>query len=554
MGNGTSFENTKTIYLDVNGKSEKIAFSNYCGSRDISDLIAHVAGCSRFSAITLKNSDGALVTLAPTMPKNTQSSPYKVIVKDDRQFFGDNEVFTSVVNQVAEQFNRLRGPGDRSSKVDEMKVEISARLAALEKRLESRRKKLQMVPVIRARGEGLKSIEFDKCKRDISDIKDQMYQAQRKFINFNNRISDGSLEEEEAKKGKLLKRIPDYQKYTLSPETIDYLKKPTFDIWHWEPNEMLSLLEHMYHELGLVNEFSINPITLKRWLLCVQENYRNNPFHNFRHCFCVSQMMYGMIHLCELWEKMTREDLGVLLTAAVCHDLDHPGYNNTYQINARTDLAIRYNDISPLENHHCAVAFQILRNPECNIFGNVDNETFKRIRSGIIMLILATDMARHSEVLEAFRSQIECFDPSKDEHLNSLKMVLIKCCDISNEVRPMEVSEPWVDCLLEEYFNQSDREKLEGLPVAPFMDRDKVTKPTAQIGFVKFVLVPMFETVAKLFPQLGDTMVKQLKDAQARYEEMKIVEDKEKEKVKEIDLVGKVNRGKITKSSFQIEN
>lgn len=35
-----------------------------------------------------------------------------------------------------------------------------------------------------------------------------------------------------------------------------------------------------------------------------------------------------------------------------------------------------------------------------------------------------------------------------------LKMVLIKCCDISNEVRPTEVAEPWVDCLLEEYFMQ----------------------------------------------------------------------------------------------------
>lgn len=79
-----------------------------------------------------------------------------------------------------------------------------------------------------------------------------------------------------------------------------------------------------------------------------------------------------------------------------------------------------------------------------------------------------------------------------------LKMVLIKCCDISNEVRPMEVSEPWVDCLLEEYFNQADREKLEGLPVAPFMDREKVTKPSAQIGFIKFVLLPMFENVAKV--------------------------------------------------------
>lgn len=30
------------------------------------------------------------------------------------------------------------------------------------------------------------------------------------------------------------------------------------------------------------------------------------------------------------------------------------------QINAQTDLALRYNDISPLENHHCAVAFGIL--------------------------------------------------------------------------------------------------------------------------------------------------------------------------------------------------
>jgi hypothetical protein len=45
---------------------------------------------------------------------------------------------------------------------------------------------------------------------------------------------------------------------------------------------------------------------------------------------------------------------------------------------------------------------------------------------------------------------------------------------------------------------QSDREKEEGLPVAPFMDRDKVTKPTAQIGFIKFVLLPMFEAIAKV--------------------------------------------------------
>lgn len=31
--------------------------------------------------------------------------------------------------------------------------------------------------------------------------------------------------------------------------------------------KMLSCLEHMYHDLGLVKDFNINPITLKRWLV-----------------------------------------------------------------------------------------------------------------------------------------------------------------------------------------------------------------------------------------------------------------------------------------------
>lgn len=34
--------------------------------------------------------------------------------------------------------------------------------------------------------------------------------------------------------------------------------------------------------------------------LCVRDNYRSNPFHNFRHCFCVTQMMYSMVCLCSL--------------------------------------------------------------------------------------------------------------------------------------------------------------------------------------------------------------------------------------------------------------
>ncbi|XP_062831216.1 high affinity cGMP-specific 3',5'-cyclic phosphodiesterase 9A isoform X4 [Anolis carolinensis] len=391
--------------------------------------------------------------------------------------------------------------------------------------------------------EGLKVVEIEKCKSDIKKMRDEMAARSNRtncpckysFLDDNKKLIPR-------------KDVPSYPKYMLSQETIEALRKPTFDVWLWEPNEMLSCLEHMYHDLGLVKDFNINPITLKRWLslspeqaqtwshglqprpqqrvkLCIHDNYRNNPFHNFRHCFCVTQMMYSMVSLCNLQVKISQMDILILMTASICHDLDHPGYNNTYQINARTDLAVRYNDISPLENHHCAVAFQILTQPECNIFSSVDKEQFKRIRQGMITLILATDMARHAEILDAFKEILDNFDYSNEEHVTQLKMVLIKCCDISNEVRPMEVAEPWVDCLLEEYFMQSDREKSEGLPVAPFMDRDKVTKPTAQIGFLKFVLIPMFQTVTKLFPEVEEVMLQPLWESRDRYEELKQIED-----------------------------
>ncbi|XP_059822221.1 high affinity cGMP-specific 3',5'-cyclic phosphodiesterase 9A isoform X2 [Hypanus sabinus] len=471
MGSASSAYQPRAIFLDIEGRIQKVLFSRYCSPSDIRELLCNTAGLAR--------------------------TPYRVITLPGAQLSEKDEVFQSVLAQVAEQFSR-------AFKITELKSEVTNRLAILEKRVEL---------------EGLKVVEIEKCRNDIRKLRDEI--AKR---------SDGTtcpLKYSLLDQKKLIPRrdVPSFSKYVLSEETIQTLRKPTFDAWYWEANEMLSCLEHMYHSLGLVKDFSIDPITLKRWLLCVHENYRNNPFHNFRHCFCVTQMMYSIIELCQLQEKLTQVDILTLMSAAVCHDLDHPGYNNTYQINARTELAVRYNDISPLENHHCAVAFQIFSQPECNIFNNMDPEIAKQIRQGIITLILATDMARHGEILDSFKQKIDNFDFTNKDDVTCLQMVLIKCCDISNEVRPTDVAEPWVDCLLQEYFMQSDREKAEGLPVAPFMDRDKVTKATAQIGFINFVLIPLFETVMKLFPQIEDSMVQPLRDSRNHYEELKQIDD-----------------------------
>ena len=49
-----------------------------------------------------------------------------------------------------------------------------------------------------------------------------------------------------------------------------------------------------------------------------------------------------MINLAEL----SHIDIIAFLTAGVCHDLGHDGYTNGYHINAVTDRAIRFNDIS----------------------------------------------------------------------------------------------------------------------------------------------------------------------------------------------------------------
>ncbi|KAG7503757.1 hypothetical protein JOB18_044432 [Solea senegalensis] len=315
----------------------------------------------------------------------------------------------------------------------------------------------------------------------------------------------------------------------VSEEVRQYLKTPTFDNWQWEDAEIMVLLQVMYTDLDFIATFRIETEVLQQFLFEVYRRYNNIPFHNFKHCFCVTQMMYGLIWLIDLRNKMDAIDLLIMLTSAVCHDLDHTGYNNAYQINARTELALRYNDISPLENHHCAVAFEILEKTESNIFRNLSMDQYKRIREGIIKCILATDMTRHNDILNKFKSILSDFDFTNKDHKEVLMMILIKVSDISNEARPMEVAEPWLDCLLQEFYNQSDMEKLEGLPVTPFMDRDKVTKPSSQTGFIRFVLLPLFIELANLFPCLEQHIIDPVRKALDYYTEMEKALEREKQ-------------------------
>ena len=46
--------------------------------------------------------------------------------------------------------------------------------------------------------------------------------------------------------------------------------------------------------------------------------------------------------------------------AAIVHDYEHRGVNNDFLIKTSDPLALLYNDVSPMENHHVASAFLLM--------------------------------------------------------------------------------------------------------------------------------------------------------------------------------------------------
>lgn len=100
-------------------------------------------------------------------------------------------------------------------------------------------------------------------------------------------------------------------------------------------------------------------------------------------------------------------DIFVLLVATLVHDVDHNGLNNSFHINSQSPLAVLYNDISVLENHHCSFANKLLARTENNIFANMEPEEQQRARSRMIRCVLSTDMSTHFDVTNKFKLLVD---------------------------------------------------------------------------------------------------------------------------------------------------
>merc|ERR1719217_1741852 len=113
---------------------------------------------------------------------------------------------------------------------------------------------------------------------------------------------------------------------------------------------------------------------------------------------------------------------------------------------------------------------------------------------------------------EALDSPVQAIEVLQSQANTQLTMnALLHCADVSNPMKPWELCERIAGLCLEEFFAQGDLEKAAGIPVQMLNDRDKVSRPNSQIGFIEFMIAPLAEAIVHLFPPL-DGLSRNLSD------------------------------------------
>jgi cAMP-specific phosphodiesterase 4 len=192
--------------------------------------------------------------------------------------------------------------------------------------------------------------------------------------------------------------------------------------------------------------------------------------------------------------------------ASAIHDVDHPGLTNQFLVNSASELALMYNDESVLENHHLAVAFKLLQEPGCDVFTNISTKSRQLLRRMVIEIVLSTDMSKHMSLLADLKTMVETKKvagsvyltlDNYNERLQVLKNVA-HCADLSNPTKSLRLYSQWVDRIMEEFFRQGDQEKARGMDVSAMCDRQTATVEKSQVGFIDYIVHPLWETWAEL--------------------------------------------------------
>ena len=284
------------------------------------------------------------------------------------------------------------------------------------------------------------------------------------------------------------------------------IESKDFDIFNFESkvgqeNTLYMIGSYIYKKF----DFSkiIKQKKFANWAKKIAAGYsRLNPYHTDLHgadvtqtCF-ISLLQDGVKEIA----KVDNIDICSLILSCMCHDFKHFGLNNNFLKLTKHKLAIRYNDISILENMHISETFKLINsNPDCNIFFDVDKTTYEKMRKKMISCVLSTDMFYHSNHTQFMKDLIAKKDIKQDDNQQYMNL-LIHAADISNPTKPFNIYLKWAKLVVEEFCQQGDKEKALGLVCTS--DRKKVKLNTNQIGFIDYVVEDFVSSFVKIFPSL----------------------------------------------------
>ncbi|KAH7984332.1 hypothetical protein HPB52_019439 [Rhipicephalus sanguineus] len=235
-----------------------------------------------------------------------------------------------------------------------------------------------------------------------------------------------------------------------------------FNDFSLDDNGMLKACLRIFLELDFLNRFHIEYLVLCRWLLSVKKNYRKVSYHNWRHAFNVGQMMFSILTNTKLHEVLGDLETFGLIVACLCHDLDHRGTNNSFQIKSSSPLAQLYST-STMEHHHFDQCVMILNSQGNQILSHVSPEEYTTIIRIVEEAILATDLAVYFRKRGQFFKLVENdeYQWANCDHRELLRNMLMTACDIGAITKPWDVQRVVADLVTMEFFQQGDMEKKE---------------------------------------------------------------------------------------------
>nr|CAG8439478.1 9657_t:CDS:2 [Entrophospora candida] len=276
-----------------------------------------------------------------------------------------------------------------------------------------------------------------------------------------------------------------------------------FNVWRWSIPELYGILLGMMVRLDLSGCLQIQESEMLDFIIDVEKGYFTTDYHSFYHAVDVVAVLYYMLNDLGAAKYLTPLDSICLMIAGLCHDVGHPGLNNVYQVNARTPLALKYKNESVLENYSCTLTMELLSKHK--LFQMDNNSSSSGIGSRCCYSSSSSTFTSPESSPTSTTSPSRLFPTTptlldKDRRLILLK-VLLHAADLSNTVRPWEISKCWSDCVVEEFFKQGDLEKLKNLPVSPNMDREQTHQSQISLGFGDYVVKPYFEAFALFLNQ-----------------------------------------------------